>query len=110
MTARLSGKIVAVEREGSNSLLRLKGECTPSLAETTPFPRSGHDTHIPHSVFLSLSALLSFFPHLPSPLYVFHFSYAPRGLLRRLTSRVARVPYTGLRRGDDVTLRFMITG
>ena len=38
MAARPSGKIAAAEREGSYSLLRLNGECSPSLVGTTPFP------------------------------------------------------------------------
>jgi len=46
MAARPGGMIAATERERSNSLSGLKGECIPSLAGTTPFPRSGDDTHI----------------------------------------------------------------
>ena len=46
MAVRLSGKATATEREGSDSLLRLNGECTPSLTGTTPLPRSGHGTYL----------------------------------------------------------------
>jgi len=43
MTARPSEKIAPAEREGSDSLSRLKGEGTHSLA---PLPCSGHDAYI----------------------------------------------------------------
>jgi len=43
---RLNGKTILAEREGSNSLSRLNGGCTPSLMGTTPFLRSGHGTYL----------------------------------------------------------------
>ena len=51
MAIRSSEKIGVRERESSDPPFWLLGKCIHSLAETTPFPRYSHDTHLNWVIF-----------------------------------------------------------
>ena len=65
MVDHVSAKIVATEREGNNSSLRLNVKRTPSLTGTTPLPRSGHGAYLNwlRNVLLARGEINGISPH-----------------------------------------------